>query len=101
MIVFLIRWNLIINWYSKKQQTLCFQGRDGPTLKDRLVKLVQNMPGMTNNMLDLNTSTVAEQTESQTMSPSALSKGSYTNDIYQHPPAEKDRKVYFKSDHIL
>ena len=28
--------NLIINWYSKKQHTLCFQGRDGPTLKERL-----------------------------------------------------------------
>lgn len=27
--------NLIINWYSKKQHTLCFQGRDGPTLKER------------------------------------------------------------------
>ena len=26
--------NLIINWYSKKQQTLCFRGRDGPTLKE-------------------------------------------------------------------
>ena len=25
--------NLIINWHSKKQQTLCFQGRDGPTLR--------------------------------------------------------------------
>ena len=53
--------NLIINWYSKKQQTLCFQGRDGPILKDRLVKLVQNMPGMTTNMPNLNTSTVAVQ----------------------------------------
>ena len=63
--------NLIINWYSKKQQTLCFQGRDGPILRDRLVKLVQNMPGMTTNMLNLNTSTVDVQTESQTVSPSA------------------------------
>ena len=60
--------NLIINWYSKKKQTLCFQGRDGPILRDRLVKLVQNMPGMTTNMLNLNTSTVAVETESQTMS---------------------------------
>ena len=84
--------NLIINWYSKKQQTLCFQGRDGPILRDRLVKLVQNMPGMTTNMLNLNTSTVAVQTESQTMSPSALSKGSYTNDIKQTSPSREGQE---------
>ena len=64
--------NLIINWYSKKQQTLCFQGRDGPTLKDRLAQLVQNMPEMTTNTPDSNTSTTVVQTESQTMSPSTL-----------------------------
>ena len=75
--------NLIINWYSKKQQTLCFQGRDGPTLKDKLVQLVQNMPGITTNMLDSNTSTIAVQTESQTMSPSTLSEVSYTSGIRQ------------------
>ena len=64
--------NLIINWYSKKQQTLCFQGRDGPTLKDKLVQLIQNMPGMTTNILDSNTSTIAVQTERKTMSPSTF-----------------------------
>ena len=84
--------NIIINWYSKKQQTLCFQGRDGPILRDRLVKLVYNMPGMTTNMLNLNTSTVAVQTESQTMSPSALSKGSYTNDIQQTSPGREGQE---------
>ena len=56
--------NVIVNWYSKKQQTLCFQGRDGHTLKDRLVQLVQNMPEMTTNMPDSNTSTTAEQSKS-------------------------------------
>ena len=56
--------NLIINWYSKKQHTLCFQGRDGPTSKERLVQLVQNMPEMTANMPESNTSTTAVQTES-------------------------------------
>ena len=72
------RRNLIINWYSKKQQTLCFQGRDGPTLKERLVQLVQlvqNMPEMTTNMPDSNTLHLqlpGVQTESQTMSPSTL-----------------------------
>ena len=69
--------NLIINWYSKKQQTLCFQGRDGPTLKERLVQLVQNMPEMTTDTPDSNTlpSTTAVHTESQTMSPSTLAEG--------------------------
>ena len=58
--------NLIINWYSKKQQTLCFQGRDGPTLKERLVQLVQNMHEMTTDTPDSNTlpSTTAVHTES-------------------------------------
>ena len=88
--------NLIINWYSKKQQTLCFQGRDGPTLKDRLVKLVHNMPGMTTNILDLNTSTVAVQTESQTMSPSALSEGSYTSGIQQTSPDREGQESLFQ-----
>ena len=69
--------NLIINWYSKKQQTLCFQGRDGPTLKERLVQLVQNMPEMTTDTPDSNTlpSTTAVHTESQTKSPSTLAEG--------------------------
>ena len=69
-----------------------FPGRDGPILRDRFVKLVQNMPGMTTNMLNLNTSTVAVQTESQTMSPSALSKGSYTNDIQQTSPGREGQE---------
>ena len=33
--------NVIINWYNKKHQTLTFQGRDGPALKEKLVELVQ------------------------------------------------------------
>ena len=81
--------NLIINWYSKKQQTLCFQGRDGPTLKDRLVQLVQNMPEMTTNMPDSNTSTTAVQSQSQTVSPSTLSEDSYASGIRQ---ASADRE---------
>ena len=36
--------NVIINWYNKKQQTLNFQGRDGPGLKDKLVELVRKKP---------------------------------------------------------
>ena len=36
--------NVIINWYNKKQQTLNFQGRDGPVLRDRLVELVRKKP---------------------------------------------------------
>ena len=37
--------NVIINWYNKKQQTLNFQGRDGPALRDKLVELVRKKPG--------------------------------------------------------
>ena len=37
--------NLVINWYKKKQLTLCFQGRDGPAFKDKLVKFIQNKLG--------------------------------------------------------
>ena len=33
---------LVITWYNKKQHTLVFQGQDGPVLKEKLVKLVQN-----------------------------------------------------------
>ena len=50
------------------------------------------MPRMTTNMLNLNTSTVAVQTESQTMSPSALSKRSYTNDIQQTLPGREGQE---------
>ena len=81
--------NLIINWYSTKQQTLCLQGRDGPALKDRLVQLVQNLPEMATNMPDSNTSTTAMQTESQTMSPSTLSEDSHASGIRQ---ASADRE---------
>jgi len=33
---------LVITWYNKKQHTLVFQGQDGPALKEKLVKLVQD-----------------------------------------------------------
>ena len=35
---------LIITWYHKKQFTLSLQRQDGPFLKDKLVKLVQDKP---------------------------------------------------------
>lgn len=35
---------LVITWYNKKQLTLVFQGQDGPVLKEKLVKLVQDKP---------------------------------------------------------
>ena len=37
--------NLVMNWYNKKQLTLCFLGRDGPVLKDKLVKFIKNKLG--------------------------------------------------------
>ena len=73
-----------------------FPGTRWSILRDRLVKLVQNMPGMTTNMPNLNTSTVAVQTESQTMSPSALSKGSYTNDIQQTSPGREGQESFLQ-----
>ena len=33
---------LVITWYNKKQHTLVFQGQDGPVLKEKLVKIVQD-----------------------------------------------------------
>ena len=60
--------------------------RDGPTLKDRLAQLVQNMPAeMTTNTSDSNTSTTAVQTESQTMSPFTLSE-----DFIRQTPADRE-----------
>ena len=35
---------LVITWYFKKQLTLVFQGQDGPVLKEKLFKLVQDKP---------------------------------------------------------
>ena len=46
--------NVIINWYDKKQQTLNFQGRDGPALKDRLIELIHKKPRKTTETHDGN-----------------------------------------------
>ena len=94
--------NLIINWYSKKQQTLCFQVRNRSTLKKRLVQLVQNMPEMTTNTPDSNTSTAAVQTESQTMSPSTLAEDSFASGIRQTSADREGQESLTKEpDHIL
>ena len=53
--------NVIINWYSKKQQTLNFQGRDGPALKDRLIELVHKKPRKTTETQDANSLSSSEQ----------------------------------------
>lgn len=57
--------NVIINWYNKKQQTLNFQGRDGPALRDSLVELVRKKPGTS---VDLQGPELLVSTE-QTMQP--------------------------------
>ena len=57
--------NVIINWYNKKQQTLNFQGRDGPALRDNLVELVRKKPGTS---VDLQGPELLVSTE-QTMQP--------------------------------
>ena len=53
--------NVIINWYSKKQQTLNFQGRDGPALKDRLIELIHKKPRKTTETQDANSLSSSEQ----------------------------------------
>ena len=38
------------NCYKRKQETLSFQCRDGPSLRDKLVDLVQKKPGTTTDL---------------------------------------------------
>lgn len=64
--------NVIINWYNKKQQTLNFQGRDGPALRDKLVELVRKKPGTST---DLQVPEPLVSTE-QTMQPSLSNEAS-------------------------
>ena len=47
---------LVITWYNKKQLTLVFQGQDGPVLKEKLVKLVQDKPETITHSPDRSTS---------------------------------------------
>ena len=54
--------NVIINWYNKKQQTLSFQGPDGPSLRDNFVDLVQKKPGTTTDFQDPGPSVSTKQT---------------------------------------
>ena len=53
--------NVIINWYSNKQQTLNFQGRDGPALKDKLIELVHKKARKTTETQDANSLSSTEQ----------------------------------------
>ena len=55
--------NAIINWHYKKQQTLSFQGRDAPSLRDKLMDLVQKKPGPTMDLQDPDPSVSTEQTK--------------------------------------
>ena len=54
--------NVINNWYNRKQQTLSFHGPDGPSLRDKLVDLVQKKPGTTTDLHDPNPSVSTKQT---------------------------------------
>ena len=45
-----------------KQQTLSFQGPDGPSLRDKLVDLVQKKPGTTRDLQDPDPSVSTKQT---------------------------------------
>ena len=52
--------NVIINWHSKKQ-TLNFQGRDGPALKDKLMELIHKKPRNIAETQDANSLSSTEQ----------------------------------------
>ena len=60
--------NLVINWYKKKQLTLCFQAQDGPAFKDKLVKFIQNKLG-------------TPPTTEQEIPPSQEANGIYSNQL--------------------
>ena len=53
--------NVIFNCYKRKQQTLSFQCRDGPSLRDKLVDLVQKKPGTTTDLQHPGLSVSTEQ----------------------------------------
>ena len=53
--------NVTINWYNKKQQTLNFQGRDGPALKDKVIELIHKKLGNITETQDANSQSSTEQ----------------------------------------
>ena len=63
---------LVITWYFKKQLTLVFQGQDGPFLKEKLFKLVQDKPEMTTDSPNRPTS----QNENQQTTDNGADSGS-------------------------
>ena len=63
---------LVITWYFKKQLTLVFQGQDGPFLKEKLFKLVQDKPEMTTDSPNRSTS----QNENQQTTDNGADSGS-------------------------
>ena len=74
---------------SLKSFVMCDLQQQGKWTSPGLVQLVQNMPEMTTNMPDSNTSTTAEQSKNQTVSPSMLSEDFYASGIQQ---ASADRE---------
>ncbi|CAH3195731.1 unnamed protein product, partial [Porites evermanni] len=75
--------NLVINWYNKKQLTLCFQGRDGPSLKDKLVKFIQNKQGT-----EADTPVSYASTTEQEIPPSQEANGICSNRLASAADAE-------------
>ena len=69
---------LVITWYFKKQLTLVFQGQDGPFLKEKLFKLVQDKPEMTTDSPNRPTS----QNENQ----QTTDNGTYSGSEESHEP---------------
>ena len=61
-----------ITWYFKTQLTLVFQGQDGPFLKEKLFKLVQDKPEMTTDSPNRSTN----QNENQQTTDNGADSGS-------------------------
>ena len=88
--------NLVINWYNKKQLTLCFQGRDGPSLKDKLVKFIQNKQGT-----EADTPVSYASTTEQEIPPSQEANGICSNRLASAADAELENSIQERSNSVI
>ena len=88
--------NLVINWYNKKQLTLCFQGRDGPSLKDKLVKFIQNKQGT-----EADTPVSDASTTEQEIPPSQEANGICSNRLASAADAGLENSIQERSNSVI
>ena len=88
--------NVIINRYNKKQQTLNFQVRDGPPLRDKLVELVPKKRGTS---VDLQGPELLVSTE-QTYSHFYQRKPTVVTVIVEYLSTMRVRQIVLKNDQI-